>query len=55
MATIQTLGTEYGMEPHEVAAALDLGTDYRENAELDEATEVDYREVLEIMAEQAER
>lgn len=53
MSTIATLAAEYNTEAHEVAAGLDLGSDYDEHAELDEATEAEYREVLDILAEQA--
>lgn len=51
--TITTIAADYRMQPCEVAAALDLGRDYDEHAELDEATEATYREVLDIMAADA--
>ena len=54
MATIRTLATDYQMQPYEVAAALDLGWPYDETAELDHAPEATYREVLDLMAEQAD-
>lgn len=51
--TITTIAADYDMQVPEVTAALDLGRDYDEHAELDEATEATYREVLDIMAEQS--
>lgn len=54
MSTITTLAAEFDMEPYAVAAALDLGTDYAETAELDEAAEAEYREVLTMLAAVAE-
>jgi hypothetical protein len=50
MATIRTLAADYDLQPHEVAASLDLGADYAETAELDATTEVEYREGLDLMA-----
>jgi hypothetical protein len=52
--TIDQLADVYGMQQYEVAAALDLGADYDPRAELDEATIAEYREILDIMAEQAQ-
>lgn len=51
MATIRTLATEWNAQPYEVAAFLDLGRDYDETAELDEATEAEYREAWAAGAE----
>lgn len=53
MATISTLAAEFGMQSYEAAAALDLGTDYSDHADLDAATEAEYREVLTALAETA--
>lgn len=52
MTTIISLAREFDIEPHEVAASLDLGRDYDDLAELDETTAAEYREVLTIMAQQ---
>lgn len=51
--TIATLAAEFDMQPYAVAAALDLGTDYDETAELDEATGAEYHEILTVLAEVA--
>lgn len=53
MTTIATLAAEFGMQSYEAAAALDLGADYSDNAELDAATEAEYREILTVLAETA--
>ena len=45
MTTIRTLAAEWDAQPYEVAAFLDLGREYDETAELDEATEATYREM----------
>lgn len=42
--TIRTLAEEFGCQVYELAAFLDLGADYDETAELDEATVAYYRE-----------
>lgn len=47
MATIRTLATEYNAQTYEIAAALDLGRDYDETAEIAPADEVWMREALE--------
>ena len=44
--TFTELAAEKGFQPYELAAYLNLGTDYDETAELDEATEADYREMI---------
>lgn len=54
MTTIASLAAEYRSQPYEVAAALDLGTDYAENEQLDDATEAEYREILDIIQAQRE-
>ena len=46
MTTIASLAAEYDMQPYELAAYLDLGTDYTDMAELDERTEAEYRDIL---------
>lgn len=51
MATIATIAREYNSQPYEIAAFFALGTDYDENAEIDEATEAEMREALAIQAE----
>lgn len=45
MTTIAALASEFNAQPHELAAFLDLGTSYSETAELDKATEAEYREM----------
>lgn len=47
MTTIRTLAAEYSAQPYEIAAALDLGTDYDETAEIAPADETWMREALE--------
>lgn len=49
MTTIRDLAAEYGIQPYEVAASLDLGTSYDETAELAAITESEYRMVLDIL------
>lgn len=46
MTTFRDLATEHGMQPYELAAYLDLGTDYDEVAELPDSTEALYRDIL---------
>lgn len=53
MTSITTLAAEFDMQPYEVAAALDLGTDYVSDDELDEATAAEYHEILTVLAEVA--
>lgn len=53
-ATIRTLATEFNMQTYEVAAALDLGRNYDETAEIAPADEAWMREALEIGAEVAD-
>lgn len=53
MNTIAALAAEFDMQPCDVAAALDLDVDYADHAELDDATAVEYREVLTVLAEVA--
>lgn len=48
--TISTLAAEFDMQPYAVAAALDLGTDYDESAELDGTAPAEYREILTVLA-----
>lgn len=51
MTTIRTLADQHDMQPYELAALLDLGRDYDETAELDPATESEYREVIAVAQE----
>ena len=55
MTTIRTLAAEYNAQPYEIAAALDLGTDYDETAEIAPADETWMREALEQGREANER
>lgn len=48
MATIASLATEWNAQPFEVAEFFDLGRDYDERAELDAATEAEWREIWAI-------
>lgn len=50
MTTIRTLAADYSMQPYEVAAALDLGADYDETAEISATDETWMREALTIGA-----
>ncbi len=52
-ATIADLAAEFGMEPYAVAAALDLGT-LSQHAEIPVDDAAEYRQILQIMADQAE-
>lgn len=54
MSTIASLATEFDAQPYEVAAFLDLGTDYDESADLDASTETEYREAWAAGAADAE-
>ena len=51
-ATLAQIAADHDMQTYEAAAALDLGTDYDDHAELDEATTAECREILGIMVEQ---
>lgn len=53
MTSIRTLAADFDAQPYEIAAALDLGRDYDETAQLDEDTAVEYREILTISAQVA--
>lgn len=53
MNTIAALAAEFDMEPYGVAAALDLSVDYADHDELDDATAVEYREILTVLVEVA--
>lgn len=44
--TLRSLAEEHAMQTHELAAFLDLGTDYDELAVLDGETEATYRDML---------
>lgn len=46
MTTISKLAAEHNALPHQLAALLGLGTDYEAHAELDDATEADYRDII---------
>ena len=46
MTTIRTLAAEYGAQPYEIAATLDLGRNYDETAEIAPTDEVWMREAL---------
>lgn len=54
VATIQTLAIEYGLEPYEVVAALAASPRHAVTTMLDKDTEVEFREALDGMADQAE-
>lgn len=51
MTTIRTLAAEYGVQPFEIAATLDLGRDYDETAEVAPADAVWMREALNAATE----
>lgn len=56
MTSIASLARDYNAQPYEIAATLDLGADYDDHAELDDATEAEYRSILDAAdAAQAER
>lgn len=55
MTTIRTLAAEYGAEPYQIAASLDLGAYYSDVAEIPADVEAEYRQILDIMTEQDER
>ena len=46
MTTFRELAAESGMQPHELAAYLDLGRDYDEAGELPDETLAEYRAIL---------
>ncbi len=46
--TLSSPAAEYDAQVVEVAATLDLGRDYDDSAELDEATVAEYREILDL-------
>lgn len=53
--TIQTLATEFDIQPHEVRASLDLGDHGSDTDAIDtfgDWTETDAREVLAVLAQQ---
>lgn len=54
MTTLRTLAADYSVQVYEIAATLDLGADYSETAEIDAATETEYREILDIAADLAD-
>lgn len=53
MTSIRTLAADFDAQPYEIAALLDLGRDYNENAQIDEDTAAEYREILTISAQVA--
>lgn len=53
--TLRELAETYGMQDHEIAAFLDLGTTYDIHDELDEATLAEYRDMLDAGAAVAEQ